>query len=492
MSHRWKRLRRVSVTNPGDQYIAPPAVTVDAPVAPRQEAKATATLAGGSVNAINLDSGGNFYATLPTVALSAPDSGGTQAEATTVISGGEVTGISITNAGSGYSSPPTVTIPKSTDLKSLFTAQVSVTFDSASGTVTKVNVLDSGNFYDDSNPPNVTIAAPFLAKSFEIGEDVTIQANSTGAIVSGEVAEFKDSSVQTLSLIHTASTSGTLTEPGVGLAITGSSSGASRKISKVAIPDTNANQTDEFNTDVQDFLDFSETNPFGEPEAATLVQEVKAAATAAAAPATTMVIKGTVSDPPFTRAKKSYKVVGNSTTYQFNADSSDGNYIEGLNNLSIPGFSTSTHTDSSVTNAMQITYKPQVTNDTLTLAGDGFIQIGIPEGNYQLNESDASSPAVSALQPGDSAAVRFGESAEVPESDGSFFRSGATHLIATVNTGKLYTGPQGNVFYLGINEGYLDSSESDGSMLTDSSFIVTEDSGDLYGGGYGKVFALQE
>ena len=101
MSHRWKRLRRVSVTNPGDQYIAPPAVTVDPPVAPRQEAKATATLAGGSVNAINLDSGGNFYATLPTVTLSAPDSGGTQAEATTVISGGEVTGISITNAGSG-------------------------------------------------------------------------------------------------------------------------------------------------------------------------------------------------------------------------------------------------------------------------------------------------------------------------------------------------------------------------------------------------------
>ena len=492
MSHRWKRLRRVSVTNPGDQYIAPPAVTVDPPAAPKQEAKATATLAGGAVNAINMDSGGNFYATLPTVTLSAPDSGGTQAEGTAVISGGEVTGINITNAGSGYSSPPTVTIPKSTDLKSAFTAQVSVTFDSASGTVTKVNVLDSGNFYDDSNPPNVTIAAPFLAKSFEIGEDVTIQANSTGAVVSGEVAEFKDSSVQTLSLIHTASTSGTLTEPGVGLAITGSSSGASRKISKVEIPDTNANQTDEFNTNVQDFLDFSETNPFGEPEAATLVQEATAAATAAAAPATTMVIKGTVSDPPFTRAKKTYKVVGNSTTYQFDADSSDGNYIEGLNNLSIPGFSTSTHTDSSVTNAMQITYKPQVTNDTLTLAGDGFIQIGIPEGNYQLNESDASSPAVSALQPGDSAAVRFGESAEVPESDGSFFRSGATHLIATVNTGKLYTGPQGNVFYLGINEGFLDSSESDGSMLTDSSFIVTEDSGDLYGGGYGKVFALQE
>ena len=492
MGHRWKRLRRVSVTNPGDQYIAPPAVTVDPPAAPKQEAKATATVSGGAINAVNMDSGGNFYATVPTITISAPDSGGTQAVATATVSGGEVTAVNISNAGAGYSTPPTITIAKSTDLKSAFTAQVNLTFDSASGTVTKVNVIDSGNFYDSANPPNVTIAAPFASTSFERGEDVTIQANSTGTIVSGEVAEFKDSSVQTLSLIHTASTSGTLTEPGVGLAITGSTSGASRKISKVTIPDTNANQTDEFDAEAQNFLDFTETNPFGEPEAATLVQEATAAATAAAAPATTMVIKGTVSDPPFTRAKKSYKVVGNSLTYNFEADSSDGNYIEGLNNLSVPGLALSTHTDSSVTNAMQITYTPQVTNDTLTLAGDGFIQIGIPEGNYQLNESDASSPTVGALQAGDSAAIRFGDSAVVAESDGSFFRSAATQLIATVNTGKLYTGPQGNVFYLAINEGYIDSGVTDSSMLTDSSFTVTLDSGQGYGGGYGKVFALEE
>ena len=492
MGHRWKRLRRVSVTNPGEQYVAPPAVTVDPPAAPKQEAQAVATLdSTGSVNAINLDSGGNFYATLPTITLSAPDSGGTQAEATAVISGGEVTGINITNAGSGYSSPPTVTIPKSTDLKSAFTAQVSVTFDSASGTVTKVNVLDSGNFYDSANPPNVTIAAPFDSKTFEVGEDVTIAANSTGAVVSGEVAQWIDSS-QTLSLIHTSSTSGTFTEPGVGLAITGSNSGATRKISKVTLPEIAGDTSDEFDLVAQDFLDFSETNPFGEPEAATLVQEATAAATAAAAPATKMIIKGTISDPPFTRAKKTYKVVGNSTAYQFDADSNNGNYVEGLRDLSVPGFELSTHTDSSVTNAMQISYTPQVTNDTLTLAGDGFGNIGIAEGNYQLNESDASSPIVGALQPGDSAAVRFGESAEAPESDGSFFRSAATQLIATVNTGKLYTGPTGNVFYLAINEGYIDSGESDGSMLTDSSFIVTLDSGQGYGGGYGKVFALEE
>jgi len=492
MGHRWKRLKRVSVTNSGAQYTTPPAVTVDPPAAPKQEAKATATLSGGAVNAINMDSGGNFYATLPTVTLSAPDSGGTQAEGTAVISGGEVTSINITNPGSGYSGPPTVTIPKSTDLKTAFTAQVSINFDSASGTVTKVNVLDSGNFYDSSNPPNVKIAAPFSSTSFEIGEDVTIAANSSGAIVTGEVAEFKDSSVQTLSLIHVANSTGDFTEPGIGLAITGSTSGATRQISKVTNPDTNANQADEFDTTAQDFLDFSETNPFGEPEAATLVQEAKAAATAAAAPATTIVIKGTVSDPPFVKAKKEYKIIGNSTGYQFNADSNDGNYIEGIRDLSVPGLALSTHNDSPVTSGMQITYTPQNDSDTLTLAGTGFANIGIPEGKYQLNTSDASSPTVGSLQSGDSAAVPFGDSAATAESDGSFFRPYATQLIVTVNTGKLYTGPQGNVFYMAINEGFIDSNVTDSSMLTDSSFTVTLDSGQGYGGGYGKVFALEE
>ena len=492
MSHRWKRLRRVSVTNPGDQYNAPPAVTVDPPAAPKQEAKATATVSGGAINAVNMDSGGNFYASVPTITISAPDSGGTQAIATATISGGEVTAVNISNAGAGYSTPPTISIAKSADLKSAFSAQVNLTFDSAAGTVTKVSVIDSGNFYDSANPPNVTIAAPFANTSFERGEDVTIQANSTGAIVSGEVAEFKDSSVQTLSLIHVANSTGDLVEPSAGLIVTGSNSSAARKITNVTNPNETADQSDEFDVEAQSFLDFTETNPFGEPEAATLVQEATAAATAAAAPATTIVVQGTVSDPPFVKAKKSYKVVGNSITYNFEADSNDGNYIEGIKDLSVPGLALSTHTSTTVTNAMQITYTPQVTNDTLTLAGDGFIQIGIPEGNYQLNESDASSPTVGALQLGDSAAIRFGDSAVVAESDGSFFRSYATQLIATVNTGKLYTGPQGNVYYLAINEGYIDSVESDGSMLTDSSITVTLDSGQGYGGGYGKVFALEE
>ena len=90
MSHRWKRMRRASVTNTGGDYTAPPAVKVDPPAAPKQEAKATVNISGGSVTGTNLDSGGNFYATVPTITLSPPDSGGTQAEAIASLTNGEV------------------------------------------------------------------------------------------------------------------------------------------------------------------------------------------------------------------------------------------------------------------------------------------------------------------------------------------------------------------------------------------------------------------
>ena len=411
MSHRWKRLRRISVTNAGDQYEAPPTVTITPPAAPKQEAQGTAAINGGTVDSITLDSGGNFYSTPPAVTISAPDvPGGTQAVATAVISGGEVTGVNISTPGTGYSTPPTVTIAKSTDPKEDFAATATLEFDSATGTVTKINVNDSGNFYDSDNPPVVTIAPPFADTNFERGEDVTIQADANGAVVSGEVANFIESS-QTLNLIHTANDDGTFVEPSSGLTITGSNSGASRKITKVTRPEIAGDVSDEFNEETQDFLDFSESNPFGEPEVASIVQEEEAAAVIASAPSTKMTIQGANGDPSFA-FPKTYKIIANGVSYQFVADEDDKNYIEGVRDLNIPGFAVSTHSTDSVTDAIQVTYTPQTAGDTLTLAGDGFLHLGIPEGNYELNPSSETAPTSSPLQPGDSAAPRVGDSVD--------------------------------------------------------------------------------
>lgn len=411
MSHRWKRLRRISVTNAGDQYETPPTVTITPPAAPKQEAQGTAAVIGGAVNSVTLDSGGNFYSTPPAVTISAPDvPGGTQAVATAVVSGGEVTGVNISTPGTGYSTPPTVTIAKSTDPKEDFAATATLEFDSATGTVTKINVNDSGNFYDSDNPPVVTIAPPFADTNFERGEDVTIQADANGAVVSGEVANFIESS-QTLNLIHTANDDGTFVEPSSGLTITGSNSGASRKITKVTRPEIAGDVSDEFNEETQDFLDFSESNPFGEPEVASIVQEEAAAAVIASAPSTKMTIQGANGDPSFA-FPKTYKIIANGVSYDFVADEDDPNYIEGVRDLNIPGFAVSTHSTDSVTNAIQVTYTPQTAGDTLTLAGDGFRHLGIPEGNYDLNPSNETAPTSSPLQPGDSAAPRVGDSVD--------------------------------------------------------------------------------
>ena len=407
MSHRWKRLRRVSVTNSGQSYETPPVVTVAEPVAPKQEAKGTASTVGGTVDAVTLDSGGNFYKNPPAVTIAAPDvAGGTQAVGVAVISGGEVTGVNITDPGTGYSTPPTVTIAKSTDPKSDFTAAVTLDFDSATGTVTKVNITDSGNFYDSSNPPVVTIAPPFAPTSFERGEDVKISSDANGAVVEGEVAQWIESS-QTLSLIHTSNDQGTFVAPATGLVITGSTSGASRRISKVILPEIVGDVSDEFEDETQDFLDFTETNPFGEPEVATIVKQKADSAAAAAAPATEIKITGSAADPAFT-PNKTYKVIANDSSSQFVADEDDANFIEGVRDLNVTSLTIGTNADNNV----EITYTPQDDSDTLVLAGDGFTHIGVPEGNYQLNTGDASSPTVGALQPGDSAAPRVGDSVD--------------------------------------------------------------------------------
>ena len=77
------------------------------------------------------------------------------------------------------------------------------------------------------------------------------------------------------------------------------------------------------------------------------------------------------------------------------------------------------------------------------------------------------------------------------DSDNSYFRSAATHLISTVETGLLYsndprTASTGNVFALAINEGIL----ADSSYTTDSAYTVSIAQDDLYGGGYGNAFQL--
>ena len=384
MGHRWKRLRRVSVTNSGENYQTPPAITVAEPAAPKQEAKAISSLDNGSVNTVNLDSGGNFYSNPPTVTLSAPDSGGTQATAAAILNNGEVSKIQIVDSGSGYSSPPQVTIAKSTDPKSDFAAQVTLDFDSATGTVTKINVVDSGNFYDSDNPPTVTIDKPFPNQNFEIGEDVEItgiNADSTAATVTGEVADWVESSGK-LTVIHVANDTGDIVEPSSNSIVTAVGSGATSIIATVENPNTVDDNSDEFDDEAADFLDFSESNPFGEPEAATVAIENAAAIVTQNSTPTEIIIRGTKEDPRFEYPLE-YKIIANGVTYQYNATSEDDrNYFEGIRGLNVPGLKFGFYLHSFKTLAVEVKYTPQTTGDTITISGSGWIHLGLLEGKY--------------------------------------------------------------------------------------------------------------
>lgn len=105
--------------------------------------------------------------------------------------------------------------------------------------------------------------------TFELGEGATMTLSS-GVIMSGEVSRWSDSDNK-LGLIHVGASDGNYGEFATGLSITGSSSSATGTVTLVEeeglikASSTVTEQNEYFDTLV-DFLDFSESNPFGDPQ----------------------------------------------------------------------------------------------------------------------------------------------------------------------------------------------------------------------------------
>jgi len=108
---------------------------------------------------------------------------------------------------------------------------------------------------------------------FTIGETVN-QTLSTGVIMSGEVSRWSDSD-NVLGLIHIGADDGNYHEFVSGLNVIGTTNIADvgEAFSTVLVSSVSENnqissneQNDDFSTFGADFLDFSESNPFGDPE----------------------------------------------------------------------------------------------------------------------------------------------------------------------------------------------------------------------------------
>lgn len=257
-------VKSITLTGAGELYRTSPVVQISSPDASTKVAAATATLSGTSIASIAIDSEGTYYTSLPAITIGAPDAGGTQALATAIRTGGRITGVTIVDSGDGYSSVPSITFATPMGGPGNFRASVGVNLNTTTEMIDSLYVTDSGDFY--VTPPTITIAKPLNTSKFIIGENVTFDAFADGDILTAEVAAYSDSDMS-LSIIHvgTSNDNANFHEPASGSYLTGDESRAVAKIVTSKEQDKVSDQNATFSLEIEDLLDFSESNPFGEP-----------------------------------------------------------------------------------------------------------------------------------------------------------------------------------------------------------------------------------
>ena len=182
-------------------------------------ATASALLSGGVLSEISiLDSGDGYRGAAPSVTVSAPGVGGVTAIIGTTLSGGKISALTISSGGSGYTAAPTLIIGGPTDVE------------------------------------------------FERGETIT-QTFASGVKITGEVVKQLDSDAQVY-VAHVGADDGKFHTFVTGLDITGANSFAASTLKSVTelMNQTDTEDNADFDTDMSGFLDFSENNPFGDPE----------------------------------------------------------------------------------------------------------------------------------------------------------------------------------------------------------------------------------
>ena len=175
---------------------------------------------------------------------------------------GIVTGIAVTFGGGGYLSPPVVSISNTVGDKNYIDQVVGVasatgvSVISAAGTITSINITDSGNKY--IIPPDITISDPVSTSSGNFVFNEIITGSTTG--VTARVRSWNS----TTNVLEIFSVSGSFS---TGETITGSTSGATRTLRTIDKTVDNDPYADNFDieTAADAILDFSEHNPFGIP-----------------------------------------------------------------------------------------------------------------------------------------------------------------------------------------------------------------------------------
>lgn len=214
------RVQAVEIINPGIGYTIPPMVSFIG--GGGAGAAATATIGDGIIGIVTVTNGGSGYVTAPTISFSSPLGAGVTAVAVSKInSAGVVTSINIINAGLGYTEPPTITI---------------------------------------SSPNIITGIGTYIFNEVIIGD----QSNTQARVRSWNAST---------GILEVGSISGDFIK---GELLVGQDSGASYSVNiintdNLSDPQDPTNTRDKFaaNNEIQiesdKILDFSESNPFGNP-----------------------------------------------------------------------------------------------------------------------------------------------------------------------------------------------------------------------------------
>ena len=176
------------------------------------------------------------------------------AQASATLNSGQLQSVLITDSGNNYFFAPTVTIIDSSGVGAAITATV----DSNNGKVNGLTITNPGTGYAN---PTIRFTDP-QPTVFTVGETITSPSGDT--TMRGEVIKYSDSDDK-LHVIHAGADDGKYHEFAVGKKVIGLKSGAGGVISLVV--EDNQLSENEQNADFStgaDFIDFSETNPFGD------------------------------------------------------------------------------------------------------------------------------------------------------------------------------------------------------------------------------------
>ena len=256
-------ISKIFLNNDGSGYTSTPTVTFSDPpsgvgtVTARAIAITTSRANVQSILRLELTNGGSGYTTAPTITITG--GGGTGAAATCAVGSSSVNTITLTNQGKGYSVPPLVTINGPATGISTATGIASITSD---GKVDSINIINPGVGYTVA--PEVTIAGVSTVGvgTFYYNEKITGQTTGITAVVRDFRRDFDTSTIDPPINLRVALNTGKF---GLGEVIVGSISSA-RYIVKSYDTESYDNPYDvneEIETEADNILDFTESNPFG-------------------------------------------------------------------------------------------------------------------------------------------------------------------------------------------------------------------------------------